>query len=672
MKHSRTACRVLGRLAAAIALLCSGTVPAAAADGISISRNRWGVCVHSGAPDFERQLDRIRDAGIGWIRCDFFWDSIQPRRGVFDFKRSDRVVEQARRRGIQVLPILDYSSRWAGRAWEHLDLWQAYVEATVRRYSDRVRAWEIWNEENGGFWTPRGGNPVQYARLLAASQRTIKRIDPRIQVLYGGLIGTGVDFVRRSLDAGAAGCFDALAFHPYCQPRSVRSSGRLEEFMNLKHLLELRSIPPRFWITEIGWPTTRRHGPPAADALRLWRAVLRAAVHRAFPGRKAVGTAVLADPDFSESFPVALAFAGALRGDPTFSPVRRIRLRDLDTLSPAQTPVLAGLFGETFPLPAFPAMVRFVRRGGLLAHFGGVPLYYAFKPTQFGGWRNAGHSGDDRYRRRLHIGWEAWWIHHGLPKSAPEIRPAPGIEDADLAPRRLQTQRWFTSGALAPGDRMIPILEACDAKGRRVAYPAVLYRLGSDLHGSVLVAALPGPGGRPGGGISEELQARYAVRAYLTWASMGVEKIFWYDFRDDGTDPDNREHRFGLMDPALQPKPAYRAIRTMIRLFGPAPRFARPARRLPDTDIYAVDAIGAGGTPVRGLWSDAPDAVLAHPPKAKAVLDCYGKPIAGPAGVKPGEAAGLPVGRYGLLYVLPARGAANPAQVGRGVRRQRP
>ena len=49
----------------------------------------------------------------------------------------------------------------------------------------------------------------------------------------------------------------------------------------------------------------------------------------------------------------------------------------------------------------------------------------------------------------------------------------------------------------------------------------------------------------------------------------------WYDWRDDGADPKDPEHHFGLVrnayqsgrDPVYEPKPAYRAAKTLSECF---------------------------------------------------------------------------------------------------------
>ena len=66
-------------------------------------------------------------------------------------------------------------------------------------------------------------------------------------------------------------------------------------------------------------------------------------------------------------------------------------------------------------------------------------------------------------------------------------------------------------------------------------------------------------------GVTEQRQAQLIARTYLTAISLGVEVTMWYDFKEDGLDPANLEHHFGIVtsenaSPALDPKPAYNAF----------------------------------------------------------------------------------------------------------------
>lgn len=61
--------------------------------------------------------------------------------------------------------------------------------------------------------------------------------------------------------------------------------------------------------------------------------------------------------------------------------------------------------------------------------------------------------------------------------------------------------------------------------------------------------------------ISPERQAEYLARQWLTHAAYGVPLSIWYDWRDDGPDPKEREHNFGTLHLDSSPKPAYLAMR---------------------------------------------------------------------------------------------------------------
>ncbi|MCX8108026.1 MAG: cellulase family glycosylhydrolase, partial [Verrucomicrobiae bacterium] len=64
-------------------------------------------------------------------------------------------------------------------------------------------------------------------------------------------------------------------------------------------------------------------------------------------------------------------------------------------------------------------------------------------------------------------------------------------------------------------------------------------------------------------GISLDAQAAFAVRQQLANLLAGVPLSIWYDWKNDGPDPDEREHNFGVVTADLKPKPAYTAIKTL-------------------------------------------------------------------------------------------------------------
>jgi len=63
-------------------------------------------------------------------------------------------------------------------------------------------------------------------------------------------------------------------------------------------------------------------------------------------------------------------------------------------------------------------------------------------------------------------------------------------------------------------------------------------------------------------GVSEDESAWFLARYLILAASRQyVKGVFWYCLMDQGTDPGNKEHRFGILDRSQQAKPAAREFR---------------------------------------------------------------------------------------------------------------
>ena len=68
---------------------------------------------------------------------------------------------------------------------KYMDDWLKYVKKVAQRYAgDPAFQFEVWSEPNLHSW---GAKPSDFAKFFLASQRTIKRVDPNVNVLIGGL-----------------------------------------------------------------------------------------------------------------------------------------------------------------------------------------------------------------------------------------------------------------------------------------------------------------------------------------------------------------------------------------------------------------------------------------------------------------------------------------------------
>jgi hypothetical protein len=66
-------------------------------------------------------------------------------------------------------------------------------------------------------------------------------------------------------------------------------------------------------------------------------------------------------------------------------------------------------------------------------------------------------------------------------------------------------------------------------------------------------------------GLNLEKQSRYIAREFLSNMMNGVILSIWYDWHDDGPDPNEIEHHFGTVFLNDKPKPTYRAAQTLAR-----------------------------------------------------------------------------------------------------------
>lgn len=130
-----------------------------------------------------------------------------------------------------------------------------------------------------------------------------------------------------------------------------------------------------------------------------------------------------------------------------------------------------------------------------------------------------------------------------------------------------------------------------------------------------------------GSGTSEQQEADYVIRAQTTALANGVSKFFWYDLENDGTDPTNSEHNFGLIRQptadviASAPKPAAIAEAALTRQLA--------GLSYKGTDNTAAPAysyrFGSGSQVTRVMWSTTPQTALLHASQPLTVTDQYGK-----------------------------------------------
>lgn len=257
-----------------------------------------------------RQMDIIKDLGMGWVRSDFPPSMISPSKGVYNWDGPARWVRSALERGLKPLPILYILPGWMNgggndkippRSDDEYAEWCAAAAKWLA--AQGVTAVEVWNEQNlGGFWAgqPRTDDAYRgkYSRMLAKVYPAVKAVAPNMIVVSGGL-STADDLagqpdppghgclatVQRYADLGVFKNCDAFGWHPYldtdtpCKDVDVWPSFSPKAFKAVLDIID-KAAPGRgisIWTTETGCPRTAvggNQGEQSNRAQALWKAYL--------------------------------------------------------------------------------------------------------------------------------------------------------------------------------------------------------------------------------------------------------------------------------------------------------------------------------------------------------------------------------------------------------------
>lgn len=287
--------------------------------------------------DTDTALGLLKAAGVDTIRIMLPWAGAEPVDDTFDWAAVDRMIDSAGAHGIKVLATINTTPDWAAvpgqqiytAAPADLEAYGDFVSAVATRYQGKVADYEVWNEPNyEGFWEPTP-DAAAYTALLKIAYTAIKAADPNATVIGGSVAAVAevpggsainpVTYLSQMYAAGAAGYFDALAFHPYLysKPFSVQQGHAGVPFTQAQQLHEVMVANgdghKKIWATEYGQPASEGGETVQAayvgDFLRAWRSL-------EFAGPAFIHTVA----DYGHDFPDQ-ATMGLFREDWTPKPV---------------------------------------------------------------------------------------------------------------------------------------------------------------------------------------------------------------------------------------------------------------------------------------------------------------------------------------------------------------
>lgn len=243
-----------------------------------------------------RDLDLVQEMGFRWVKQVFPWRDIESHaRGQYDWWRTDRIVEDAEERGLNLLVRLDRQPFWSQIDGGELPLenappadyqdFQNFCHSVAERYRGRIQAYQVWNEPNlSREWGNQPPNAAEYVLLLQNCYRGIRSGDPDAIVISAGLAPTGTDlpvavpderFFREMYEAGVDEVCDMIgvnapgyAMPPQIDPAVVAADPALggHRWMAFRHVEDIRRIMLEYGdgetqiaILEMGWTTDPVH-----------------------------------------------------------------------------------------------------------------------------------------------------------------------------------------------------------------------------------------------------------------------------------------------------------------------------------------------------------------------------------------------------------------------------
>jgi polysaccharide biosynthesis protein PslG len=217
--------------------------------------NGVGVNIHF-VTGHQRDLDAIAGAGFKWIRMDFGWEGIERKPGEYDWSGYGELLGNLERRGLRALFILDYSNPLyeqtvtspnpmnhqphkttaSPQQPESIAAYARWAAAAAKHFHGRPVVWEIWNEPNIQFWSPKP-DVKQYLAMALAAGKAIRQAEPTATLVGPATSGFPWEFLESCFQGGLLQYLDAVSVHPYRDPKSPPETAAAD-YRKLRQLID--------------------------------------------------------------------------------------------------------------------------------------------------------------------------------------------------------------------------------------------------------------------------------------------------------------------------------------------------------------------------------------------------------------------------------------------------
>ena len=219
-----------------------------------------GVNIHF-VEGHQRDLDLIAAGGFKFIRMDFGWAAIEQSKGQYHWSEYEELLHNLDQRGLRAVFILDYSNPLyesevvstnplthalhrtiaSPQHPQSVAAYAAWAAAAARHFHGRHVLWELWNEPNIDFWSPKP-DAGQYTAMAVAAAKAIRHADPAATIVGPASSGFPWEFLETFLKSGVLDYLDAVSVHPYREPRRGPETAAAD-YQRLRGLID-RYAPP--------------------------------------------------------------------------------------------------------------------------------------------------------------------------------------------------------------------------------------------------------------------------------------------------------------------------------------------------------------------------------------------------------------------------------------------
>jgi polysaccharide biosynthesis protein PslG len=195
------------------------------------------------------EMKMIADGGFRWVRMDFAWAATEREKGKYDFAAYDRLVDACDARHIRIMFILDYANNLYDKGLspssdEGRMGFASWASAAAMHFQGRGILWEMYNEPNIGFWTPKP-NVQNYIALAKEVGKAFRAAAPGEVYIGPAVSEMDYPFLEACFQAGMLEYWSAVTVHPYLstQPENAAAHYRKLGLMIEKYAPKGKYIP---------------------------------------------------------------------------------------------------------------------------------------------------------------------------------------------------------------------------------------------------------------------------------------------------------------------------------------------------------------------------------------------------------------------------------------------